>query len=89
MSKLPYINIGCGFHFHEDWTNIDFHASGKDVIAHNLLKGIPFSDASFEVAYHSHVLEHFLKKDADFLISECYRVLKPGGMIEPSKLQLW
>ncbi|MBA3704730.1 MAG: methyltransferase domain-containing protein [Bacteroidetes bacterium] len=81
MDKLPYLNLGCGATFHKDWTNIDFVSSGTGVIAHNLLVGIPFPDNSFEVIYHSHVLEHFPKAKAEDFIKECYRVLNPGGMI--------
>jgi len=81
MAKLPYINLGCGFHYHNDWTNVDFIKSGEGVIAHNLLAGVPFDSNTFEVAYHSHVLEHFLKPDAEHFISECFRVLKSGGVL--------
>src|ERR1700743_2591931 len=79
--KLPYLNLGCGHHFNKRWVNVDFVSIGDDVIGHNLLKGIPFDDSSFEVVYHSHVLEHFQKRDAVKFIDECYRVLKPGGTI--------
>ncbi|WP_072621692.1 class I SAM-dependent methyltransferase [Spirulina major] len=36
---------------------------------------------SFDVVYHSQVLEHFPKEKASFFMSECFRVLKPGGII--------
>ena len=65
MEKLSYINLGCGSTFNEKWVNVDFISTGKDVIAHNLTKGIPFKDNSFKAAYHSHVLEHFTKPDAE------------------------
>jgi predicted SAM-dependent methyltransferase len=78
---LPYLNLGCGNKFHPEWTNIDFVSTGKNVIAHNLLSGIPMSDHSFEVVYHSHVLEHFPKEKALPFIKECYRVLKKDGVI--------
>ena len=81
MSKLPYLNLGCGSHFDERWTNVDFVSNGNGVIAHNLLEGIPFPTNHFEVVYHSHVLEHFHKKDGEQFIRECNRVLKPGGII--------
>ena len=81
MEKLPYINLGCGFTFNESWVNVDFISTGKDVIAHNLTQGIPFKDNSFKAAYHSHVLEHFTKTDAEKFISECYRILQPGGIL--------
>jgi predicted SAM-dependent methyltransferase len=81
MSKLPYLNLGCGSHFNAQWVNVDFSKNGEGVIAHNLLKGIPFADNTFEVVYHSHVLEHFSKDDGALFIKECYRVLKPGGIL--------
>lgn len=80
-SKLPYLNIGCGGAFHHDWTNLDFVSTGEGVIAHNLLKGIPFPDNSFDVVYHSHILEHFSRNDGKKLIEECYRVLKVNGTL--------
>lgn len=80
-NKLPYLNVGCGYSFHKDWTNIDFSSTGEDVIAHNLLNGIPYADESFEVVYHSHVLEHFSKNDGKKFIGECYRVLKREGIL--------
>lgn len=81
MTSLKYINLGCGAHFHKDWVNVDFSVTGKNVIAHNLNCGIPFPNDTFDVVYHSHVLEHFSKKNADFFIKECYRVLKTNGIL--------
>lgn len=79
--KIPYLNLGCGYTFHPDWTNLDFVSNSPHVIAHNLLSGIPFEDGAFEVVYHSHVLEHFPKDKAGLFLTECGRVLKPGGII--------
>ncbi len=81
MNNLPYLNLGCGGHFDNRWVNVDFSKTGENVIAHNLLNGIPFDSNTFEVVYHSHVLEHFPKKEAKQFIEECYRVLKPGGIL--------
>lgn len=78
MKKL---NLGCGNNFHPDWTNIDFTSTGEGVIAHNLLSGIPFAENTYDAVYHSHVLEHFPKDKAQYFINECYRVLKPGGIL--------
>ena len=81
MKKLPYLNLGCGATYHKDWTNIDFVSNSEYVIAYNLVSGIPQPDNSFEVVYHSHVLEHFSKTQAVDFIKECYRVMKPNGII--------
>jgi predicted SAM-dependent methyltransferase len=78
---MKYLNLGCGSRFHTDWTNINFVSTSESVIAHDLSQGIPFPDASFDVVYHSHVLEHFPQSAAASFIKECYRVLRPQGIL--------
>ncbi|MEJ7820907.1 MAG: methyltransferase domain-containing protein [Chitinophagaceae bacterium] len=81
MSKRNYLNVGCGNKFHEDWVNVDMVSNSPYVIATNLLSGIPFEDNQFDVVYHSQVLEHIPKQEAASFIKECFRVLKPRGII--------
>lgn len=78
---MNYLNLGCGRRFYPNWTNVDFTSTGEGVIAHNLTQGIPFPDASFNVVYHSHVLEHFSIAQAETFLQECYRVLLPQGVL--------
>ena len=79
--NLKMLNLGCGTRYHADWTNIDFKSSDKNVIEADLNRGIPYPDAHFDVVYHSHVLEHFARPDAERFLKECHRVLKPGGIL--------
>lgn len=81
MEKLNYLNVGCGSKFHKDWINVDMKSNSTDIIAVNLLNGIPFPDNSFDVVYHSQVLEHIPNEKAQNFIKECFRVLKPEGII--------
>lgn len=78
---MDCLNLGCGEYFHPDWTNVDFTATSEGVITHNLREGLPFPDASFDVVYHSHVLEHFPKAEAPVFLQECFRVLRPQGIL--------
>ena len=80
---MKYLNLGCGSHYstEKEWTNLDFISFGEGVIAHNLLSGIPFENNSFDLVYHSHVLEHFSKQDGENFIMECLRVLRPNGVL--------
>lgn len=76
-----FVNLGCGSRYINGWTNVDFYRTGPDVIACNLLEGLPFGDATFDVVYHSHVLEHFSRESAAAFLGECHRILRKGGVM--------
>jgi predicted SAM-dependent methyltransferase len=75
------LNLGCGGRFRDGWVNVNFTSTGRGVIEADLGKGVPFSDQSFDMIYHSHLLEHFSKADALVFLKDCFRVLRPGGVI--------
>ena len=78
---MELLNLGCGKTFHPDWHNVDIVSSSPEVQACNFLKGLPFADGRFQGVYHSHVLEHVPRWQAEDFIRECYRVLQPGGVL--------
>ncbi len=80
---MKLLNVGCGSKFicSEDWINIDIGSKHKCVIEHDITKGLPFPDNNFDVVYHSNILEHLHKKEAEHFIKECYRVLKKDGIL--------
>ncbi len=47
----------------------------------NTSDGIPATSQSVDVVYHSHLLEHLQEEDGEDLIRECFRVLKPKGIL--------
>jgi SAM-dependent methyltransferase len=53
----------------------------RDIVVHDVRKGLPFPDKQFAVVYHSHFLEHLAPRQAERLLSECYRVLNEGGAL--------
>jgi SAM-dependent methyltransferase len=75
------LNIGCGQRFHPEWVNLDLHPANESVQLWDLQNDLPFPDGSFDVVYHSHVLEHFSKADGLRLLERCGRVLRPNGVI--------
>lgn len=81
IGPLKMLNLGCGGRYHKEWVNIDFNSSGPDVIKHNLCLGIPSPNETFDVVYHSDLLEHFPRSYAPDFLKECWRVLKPGGIL--------
>ena len=80
-TSFALLNLGCGGHINANWVNVDYLASAANVIPFDLKQGIPFPDSVFDVVYHSHLLEHFPKEYALTFLKDCYRVLKPGGII--------
>lgn len=75
------INLGCGSRFHPAWLNVDIVPANPAVTACDLSKPFPFSDGSFDVVYHSNVLEHIRREHAHGFMRECARILKPGGIL--------
>lgn len=77
----PLLNLGCGSRRHPDWTNLDLHPSGADVIAADLRRPLPFPAACFMAVYAAHVLEHLTPAEAAGVLGECRRVLRPSGIL--------
>ena len=48
---------------------------------HDLRKRFPWADDSADVVYASHTLEHFSREDGLRFLRECFRILKPEGVI--------
>ena len=46
----------------------------------DLRKRLPFADNSVDAVYSSHVLEHLYRVEAQRLLKEAYRILKPGAV---------
>lgn len=88
-------NLGCGTSLYENFLNIGFWNFLQDgaiyqningthntyMLNHDLNCGIPAHDNSLDLVYHSHMLEHLNFQEGIFFINECYRVIRPGGMM--------
>ena len=77
---MKLLNIGCGYITHPDWINLDIAPISPIVKSFDLRRGLPEIDASTDVCYSSHVLEHLSTIEAEFMVQECFRVLKSGGI---------
>lgn len=80
----------------DGWINIDdLHAifpdpnckerknmdSEPNYLNHDLLNPLPFADNAVDGVLASHLIEHLVLMDCLDLIEECYRVLKPNGVL--------
>jgi predicted SAM-dependent methyltransferase len=50
-------------------------------VHHDLSHSLPLQDSTADFIYSSHFLEHLFKPDAERLLKESHRVLKPGGIV--------
>ena len=78
---MKLLNFACGSRIHPDWVNIDFSPVDKRVKKLNLLRTLPFTDKSFDVAYSSHFLEHLTPQKGLQILKEIKRILKPNGIV--------
>jgi predicted SAM-dependent methyltransferase len=70
LSRLP---LGSRIFRTPDWP--------RDVRRVDVRKRIPFPDSSARCIYSSHTFEHFTYEESRTVARECYRVLRPGGVL--------
>lgn len=75
------LNFGCGGTYHPGWINLDAAPVSPEVVAHDLRHPFPYASNDFDGVYGSHMLEHLQPQAAMRLLQECFRILKPGGIV--------
>jgi predicted SAM-dependent methyltransferase len=74
------LHLGCGGERKNGWINIDLLGDPVDV-AWNLANPLPFDSGSVAAIFHEHLLEHLPLTAGDHFLRECYRVLRPHGIL--------
>jgi predicted SAM-dependent methyltransferase len=74
------LHLGCGGERKAGWVNMDLLGDPVDV-AWNLANSLPFDSGSVVAIFHEHLLEHLPLEAGDSFMRECFRVLKPGGIL--------
>ena len=82
LSTSPSLKLHLGSHLvhKEGWVNVDLAGIPVD-LSWNLAKPLPFPDQSLEAIFHEHLLEHMTLEVGLRMIDECYRTLRPGGVL--------
>ena len=76
--QATVLNVGAGATYYGPRViNVDIYNSGTTTVIASAL-ALPFADALADLVVLQGVLEHVA--DAEKTLSECYRVLKPGGL---------
>lgn len=81
------LDVGCREGTQSQWlerrgysvTSIDIERIYERCIEVDVDSGLPFADASFDLVWCSEVIEHLASPSA--FLSECSRVLRPGGRL--------
>ena len=83
---LPHgLHLGCGKHLLAGWLNSDLRADPcRGVIGVDATRRLPFDDGVFERVFSEHMIEHIPYSSGVQLVEECFRVLRPGGVIRIS-----
>jgi len=88
--ELTKLHLGCGPHIFPGWKNYDLEP-GPGGIKCDLSRALPIDSASVDFIFSEHFIEHLSRDQGAAFLRECYRVLKPGGVIRistPDLLQL-
>lgn len=80
-SKPLLLHLGCGPRRLEGWINADLAGRQKIDLALDARKRLPFPAGSLDAIFSEHLLEHLDYDEAERLLRECARVLKPGGVV--------
>lgn len=80
-TSVPRLHVGCGHHPLKNWLNCDYNPSMPEILAADAsdLRFVP--SESFLYVFSEHLSEHLDTQAADKFLAECFRVLKPGGIL--------
>jgi len=73
------VNVGCGQHRAEGWTNVDLHRDGPQPDQIGSVTSLPFATGCVDRVYCGHVLEHVAPDDLADAVAEIRRVLADDG----------
>jgi len=79
--QLKKLQLGTSNNFLDGWLNTDVlpdHASAAYLDA---TVRFPFDDTTFDYIMAEHMIEDVEYQAAQFMLRECFRVLKPGGRV--------
>jgi GT2 family glycosyltransferase len=76
------LNLGCGYDHRDGYVNIDNRADVKPDLICDVLSGLPYDDNSVDEIRAYDFLEHIPIGETINVITEIWRVLKPGGLFE-------
>jgi len=82
QNEVRKLQLGAAENVQAGWLNTDLHGYGRrDVVYLDARKPFPLPDASFDLVYSEHMIEHLTYAAGQRCLRESLRVLRPGGTI--------
>lgn len=78
------LQLGSGANIKVDWLNTDIAAHISGVHYLDVTKPFRVPDSTFDYLFSEHQVEHISFLEGNFMLRECFRVLKPGGVLRVS-----
>jgi predicted SAM-dependent methyltransferase len=77
------LQLGTGGNVYDGWLNTDIHDFRRtnEVAYMDAREPFPLPDASFDLVFSEHMLEHLTYAEGQRCLRECLRVLRPGGRL--------
>jgi SAM-dependent methyltransferase len=75
------LNIGCGRGVLPGWFNVDYFAVYQGQFFMDATARFPIPDDSLDYIRSEHMIEHVPYLSAMYMLRECRRVLRPGGIV--------
>jgi predicted SAM-dependent methyltransferase len=81
--SIRKLQLGSGDNVLAGWLNTDVYVfkQAKELVHLDARKPFPLPDASFDLVFSEHMLEHLTYGEGLHCLRECHRVLRPGGRI--------
>jgi predicted SAM-dependent methyltransferase len=64
-----------------DWLDVDLHPKVEGVEMLDATKLFPIPSDSFHYVFTEHMIEHITFEEAEFMLAECYRIMRRNGKI--------
>lgn len=75
------LHLGCGSKYIPGWLHVDV-VDGQHINLQHTIDALPMIlDGTVDVIYACHVFEHYMRREAQRVLAEWFRVLKPQGLL--------
>lgn len=77
---IKALHLGCGTNILNGWLNTDIRAHGK-MICMDASEPFPLENDTLDYIFSEHMFEHLSYESGKTMLRECYRTLKPDGIL--------